>query len=224
MHVPAETSGSSSPMSRANKTFQIINLEDLVLDVALLSTAHPSQKKKVMPSVSKIVKTTMLLKRNQERSATDKELRKFVASILKELNSNVFPDVQTYLAKDPSPDNDSSEKAEESVPEHVAREKKSKKKDELVVNVEELTSDEEPLTNIATPSISKRLQIHKGNTVVFEDSPFREVKRKDGGLKGTPSRSSTGKSPVGPTRSWSKVVTPTRKRKFISSSESKFDV
>lgn len=59
---------------------------------------------------------------------------------------------------------------------------------------------------------------------MFEDSPSREVKRKAGGLKGTPSIRSTGKSLVGPTRSLSKVVTPTRKRKVVLSSESEFDI
>lgn len=52
-----------------------------------------------------------------------------------------------------------------------------KKKVDLVVNVEELTCDEEPLTNIITSSIAKRLQRRKGKTVVFGDSPSREVKR-----------------------------------------------
>ncbi|KAI5396397.1 hypothetical protein KIW84_062562 [Lathyrus oleraceus] len=176
MHVPAETSGSSFPTSRANELFQMINLANLVLDVAPLSTVHPPQNKKDTPYVSK------------------------------------------------NPNNNSSGKAEESVPEHVARERRSKKKVDLVVNVEELTSDEEPLTNIVTPSIAKRLQRRKGKTVVFEDSPSRLVNRKVGGLKGTPSKSSTGKSSVGPTRSCSKVVTPTRKRKVVSSSKSMFDV
>ncbi|XP_050895226.1 uncharacterized protein LOC127101827 [Lathyrus oleraceus] len=94
-----------------------------------------------------------------ERSATDKELRKFVASILKEVNSDVFPDVQTSLEKDSCPDNDLREKAEENVPDHAAHERRSKKKVELVVNVEELTSDEEPLTNIVTPSNMDKLQM-----------------------------------------------------------------
>lgn len=76
---------------------------------------------------------------------------------MKEVNSYVFPYVQTSFAKDSSPDNDSSEKAKENFPEHVARERRSKKKVELIVNVEELTSDEKPLTNIVTPSITKRL-------------------------------------------------------------------
>ncbi|XP_050875650.1 uncharacterized protein LOC127079289 [Lathyrus oleraceus] len=111
--------------------------------------------------------------------------------------------------KNPSPDNDSSEKTEENVPEHIAHERRCKKKAGLVINVEELTYDEEPLTNIVTPSIAKRLQRRKENTVAFEDSP---------------SRISTGKSPVGPIRSWSKVVNPTTKRKDVSSSESEFDV
>lgn len=77
-----------------------------------------------------------------ERSATDKELRKFVASVLKEVNSDVLPNVKTSLVKDPSPDNDLREKVEENVHDHAACEKRSKKKVELVVNVEELTSDE----------------------------------------------------------------------------------
>lgn len=62
-----------------------------------------------------------------ERSATNKELRKFVASVLKEVNSDVLLNVQTSLAKEPSPNNESSENFEESVPEHVARERRSKK-------------------------------------------------------------------------------------------------
>ncbi|XP_050897297.1 uncharacterized protein LOC127104135 [Lathyrus oleraceus] len=135
-----------------------------------------------------------------ETSATGKELKKSVASILKEVNSDILQDVQTSLAKDPSPDNDSSEKVEENVPEHATRERRSKKKVELVVNR------------------------RKGKTIAFEESPSREVKRKTDGLKGSPSRSSKGKSPIGPTRSWSKVVTPTRKIKVVSSSESEFDV
>ncbi|XP_050877774.1 uncharacterized protein LOC127081570 [Lathyrus oleraceus] len=159
-----------------------------------------------------------------------------------EANLDVFPDVQTYLEKETSPDNDSSEKVEESVPEHAAFERRSKKKaDECVpehatherrskkkvdhiINVDELTSDEEPLTNIVTPGIAKRLQRRKGKAVVFEDSLSKEMKRKSSGLKINPSRSSIGKSPVCHTRSWSKVVTPTRKRKVVSSSDSKFDV
>ncbi|XP_050920385.1 uncharacterized protein LOC127138022 [Lathyrus oleraceus] len=250
MHVPAETSGSSSPSFRTNAPFQMINLENLIFDVAPLSTVHPPPQKKVTPSGSKIIKTSgkssepiipgkdknvveeqsrfkgydlrnpsmyvdgFKNPKEVERSATDKELRKFVASVMKEVNSDVLLDVQTSLAKDPSPDNNSSEKVEESVLEHAAHERRSKKKVELVVNVDELTSGEEPIINIVTLSIAKRLQRRKGKTVAFKDSPSREVKRKSDGLKGTPSRSSTRKSLVGPTRSWSKVVTPTRKRKM----------
>ncbi|XP_050914775.1 uncharacterized protein LOC127129673 [Lathyrus oleraceus] len=201
MHVPTETSGSSSRTVRANEPFQMINLDDLVLDVSPLSPIHPPPQKKATPFVSKNVKTT-----------------------------------------ETSPDNDSSEKVEESVPEHAALERRSKKKvDECIfehaaherrskkkanhdVNVDELTSDKEPLTNIVTPGIAKRLQRRKRKAMVFEDSPSKEIKRKFGGLKSTPSRSSIGKSHIGPTRSWSKVVTPTRKRKVVSFSDSEFEV
>lgn len=46
-----------------------------------------------------------------EKSAIDKELRKFVTFVLKEVNSDVVSYVQTSLAKETSPENDSSEKA-----------------------------------------------------------------------------------------------------------------
>lgn len=134
MHVPIETSESSSPVVRANEPFQMINLEDLVLDVAPLSTIHPPPQKKATLSVSKNVKTsgksfepiipskdkTVVEEESRskgseirkptmhadglknpmeaERSAIDKELRKFVTSVLKEVNSDVFSDVQTSLA------------------------------------------------------------------------------------------------------------------------------
>ncbi|XP_050895718.1 uncharacterized protein LOC127102390 [Lathyrus oleraceus] len=219
MYVPAETSGSSSPTSSANKLFQMINLEELVLNVSHLSMVHPPPQKKATPYVSKNVKTSgkssepIILSKDKnvieeesrskgselrnpsmhvddtenptevERSAIDKELRKFVASVLKEVNSDVFPNVQTSLAKEPSYDNEFSEKAEESVPEHAARERISKNKVDFVTNVEGLSSDEEPLTNIVPPSTTKRLQRPKGNIVAFEDSPSMEEKRKASGLK-----------------------------------------
>ncbi|XP_050876846.1 uncharacterized protein LOC127080572 [Lathyrus oleraceus] len=161
---------------------------------------------------------------------------------MKEVNSYVLPDVQTSLAKEASPNNDSSEKAEESVPEHVALERRSKKKvDECVpvhvaherinkkkvdhvVNIDELTSDEEPLANIVTRGIAKRMQRRKGNAMVFNDSPSKEMKGKSGGLKSNPSKRSIGKSHVGPTRSCNKVITPTRNRKDVSSSDYEFDI
>lgn len=172
MHVPAETSGSSSPIVRENEPLQMINMVDLVLDVVPLSTIHPPPQKKATPFMSENVKTSgkssepIILSKYKtaveegsrskgsemrnptmhagdtknpveaERSAIDKELRKFVTSILKEVNSYVFLDVQTSLAKETSPDNDSCEKAEESVPEHAAHERRSKKKADHVVKVD----------------------------------------------------------------------------------------
>ncbi|XP_050896710.1 uncharacterized protein LOC127103500 [Lathyrus oleraceus] len=170
-----------------------------------------------------------------ERSAIDKELQKFVTSLLKEVNSDVFPefkhiwqkklDLMVILVKKTEEsvpehaayERRSKKKADECVPEQAAHERRSKKKVDHVLNVDDLTYDEEPLTNIMTPSIAKKLQRRKGKVMVFEDSPSKEIKRKSGGMKSTPSRSSVGKSLVGPTRSWSKVVTPTRKRKVVSS-------
>lgn len=58
----------------------------------------------------------------------------------------------------------------------------------------------------------------------FEDSPSKEIKRKYGDMQNTPSRSSKGKYHVGLVRPWSKVVTLTRKRKVVSSSDFEFEV
>ncbi|XP_050896528.1 uncharacterized protein LOC127103303 [Lathyrus oleraceus] len=218
----------------------MINLSDLVLDVAPLSMIHPPTWKKATPSVSKNFKTsgkspvsepripsedkTVVeegsrsrgyemgnpikhagVTENQteaKRIAIDKELRKFVTTVLKEVDSKVLPYVQTSLEKEARPDGDSSEKADECVlekaahermskkkvdecvpeqvaherrskkkadecvPKQAAHERRSKKKVDYVVNVDYLTFDEEPLTNILAHGIAKRLQRRKGKAVM----------------------------------------------------------
>ncbi|KAI5418664.1 hypothetical protein KIW84_043042 [Lathyrus oleraceus] len=197
MHISTEIVGSSSPTSRADKPFQMINLSDLVSDDAPLSMIPAPTQKKAKPFVSKNVKTS------GKSSVSESTIPSEAKTV--EVDSYVLPDVQTSLAKETSPDGDSSEKDDECVPEQAAHEIKSKKKVEYVVNVDDLTSDEKPLTNILAPRIAKRLQRRKGKDVMFEDSPSKDIKRKFGSTKSTTSRSSKGKSPVGPTRSWSKV-------------------
>lgn len=131
MHVSNETSGSSFSTARADEPFQMINMSDILLDLAPLSMIHPFTKKKAEPSVSKNVKTsgksfvseptipskdkTVVeegsrskgyemrnhtkhtgVTKNQtevERISINKELHKFVTSVLKEVDSDVFPDV-----------------------------------------------------------------------------------------------------------------------------------
>lgn len=254
VHISTENIGSSSPTARKDELFQMINLYDLVSNVAPLSMIPTPTQKKAKPYVSKNVKTSSKspvseptipsedkivveegsrykgfemrnptkhtgVTENQteaERITIDKDIQKFVTFVLKEMDSDVVPDVQTSLEKEPSPDGDSSEKVDECVPEQAAHERRSKKKSNYVVNVNYLTSDEEPLTNILALGIDKRLQRRKGKVVMFEDSPSKEIKRKFGGMESTPSRISKGKSLVGPARSWSKVDIPTRKWKAIS--------
>lgn len=115
-------------------------------------------------------------------------------------------------------------KDDECISEQASLERRSEKKVDYVVIVDDLTTDEKPLTNILDHVIAKRLMIRKGMVVMFEDSPSKEIKRKSGGMKSTPSRSSKAKSPVGPARSWIKVVTHTRKRKVVSSNDFEFEV
>lgn len=57
MHISTEIVGSSSPTSRADKPFQMINLSDLVSDDVPLSMIPAPTQKKAKPFVSKNVKT-----------------------------------------------------------------------------------------------------------------------------------------------------------------------
>ncbi|KAI5423418.1 hypothetical protein KIW84_046393 [Lathyrus oleraceus] len=75
------------------------------------------------------------------------------------------------------PDSDSSEKAEESVPEHAALERRSKKK-----------ADECVPEHAAHERRTKRLQRQKGKVAVFEDSPPNEIKIKYGDIVMTSSQ------------------------------------
>ncbi|XP_050895602.1 uncharacterized protein LOC127102246 [Lathyrus oleraceus] len=228
MHVSTETSGSSSPTARADEPFQMINLSDLVLDVAPLSMIHPSTQKKATPSISKNVKTsgkssifepTIL---SGDKTVVEEGSRSKVYEMRNPTKHTGVIENQTGVERITI--DKIKKKVDECVLEQATHERISKKKDDHVVNVDDLTSDKEPFTNIMTLGIAKRLPRRKGKVMMFEDSPSKEVKRKSGGMKSTPSRSSKGKSHVGPARSWSKVNTPTRKRKVVYSSDYEFEV
>ncbi|XP_050897098.1 uncharacterized protein LOC127103905 [Lathyrus oleraceus] len=235
MHISTENIGSSSPTTRADEPFQMINLPDIVLDVAPLSMISAPTQKKAMPSVSKNVKTsgkssvseptipsedkTVVEKGSRSRGYEMRNSTKNIGVTDNQTEAKRFPLIRKFGKT--IPDGDSSEKADECVPEQAAHERRSKKKADYVINVDELTFDEEPITNILAHGIAKILQRRKGKAMMFEDSPSNEIKRKYGGMKSTPSRSSKGKSPVGHARSWSKVVIPLRKREVVSSSLAK---
>ena len=84
-----------------------------------------------------------------------------------------------------------------------------KEKSIVIVNVIKLGSNEELVTKNLAPGIAKRLKNKRGKVMMNE---------------GTPSKTAKKKFIVGPTKSWSKLVDPTRNRKEISSSESDYDV
>ncbi|XP_050876094.1 uncharacterized protein LOC127079768 [Lathyrus oleraceus] len=82
-----------------------------------------------------------------------------------------------------------------------------------IVNIEELASDDVPIGQILAPGIAKRLKNKKDQVV---------------GSSNAPSKSVRNKASVGPTKRWSKLVTPVSKkkslkRKEVSSESSEFD-
>lgn len=79
----------------------------------------------------------------------------------------------------------------------------------IIVNIDELNSDEEPITKNLAPGIAKRLKNRRGKVMMNEGTPYKTTKNK---------------AIVGPTKSCRKVVASTRKRKEIYSSEYAYDV
>lgn len=196
----------------------------------LISRVGPSgsfASEKVNPNVSE-----------DEKVSIDKSICGLVATILKEARSGNVSDVTTSLAQSEHPskttpenpiggyDNDFiSSESNKVVPlnNHVSvktEEKQDvsgeeenpgrrKEKPTIIVNVDEMNSDEEHIAKNLASGITKRLKNRIGKVVMNEDTAFKTVKKK---------------VLVGLTKSWSKVVDPTRKRKEVSSSESDYDV
>ncbi|KAI5398715.1 hypothetical protein KIW84_064188 [Lathyrus oleraceus] len=69
-----------------------------------------------------------------------------------------------------------------------------------IVNIEELNSDDVPIGQRLAPDIAKRLKNRKDQVVGFSNTPSKSVRKKVS---------------VGPTKRWSKVVTPTPKKKSM---------
>ena len=73
-----------------------------------------------------------------------------------------------------------------------------------IVNVEELDSDDVPIGQRLAPGIAKRLKKIKGQVVESSSTPSISVRNK---------------ASVGPTKTWSKVVTPVSKKKSLKRKE-----
>ncbi|XP_050887278.1 uncharacterized protein LOC127092446 [Lathyrus oleraceus] len=73
-----------------------------------------------------------------------------------------------------------------------------------IINIEELDSDDVSIGQRLAPGIAKRLKNRKDQAVGSSNTPSKFVRKKDN---------------VGPTKSWSKVVTPTLKKKSLKRKE-----
>lgn len=172
-----------------------------------------------------------------EKNSIDRIIRMLVSGILKEVRTIDVPDFTTSLAHANHPaettpetssdccDSDSistesnkvvsiddpvSVNAKEN--QDVSNDEESlggrKEKSNVIVNLNELDSDEETIAKNMAPGIAKRLKNRISKVVMTEGMPSKASKKHVG---------------VGSTKSWRKV-TANRKRNEVSSSESDFDV
>lgn len=148
-----------------------------------------------------------------EKKRKDRQLRKFVDYVLRGVKSGVLPNVSTSRDKKPT---DGSNMKDDC----VTKERRSKKKEDICVNLDDLESDEEPIARILAPSVARRLRKRKEINVMTNDSPYVKTT----GRRSAPSKISKGKASVGPSKKWSKVVVQTKKRNNVSSNESDYDV
>lgn len=185
MHIAPENPKSLKPespptQSRVEDSPRMINLSNLVLEIAPLSLVQAPTKGEASEHVSKdvttsgkttsqnfakiMVKIMFQLKRGQKRvdilvnlrmimklTRKDRKLIRFMDSVLRGVDSGVLPDVSTSEDNKPT---DGSNKKEDC----VTKERRSKKKEDIYVNLDEIESDEELTTRTLAPSVARRLR------------------------------------------------------------------
>lgn len=137
----------------------------------------------------------------------DKQLSRMVAYILIEIGYDSEQDVQTYSAKGTGSKGGYSHKP---VGDKIALERRSKKKvnvyvTDAVINLDDLSTNGDLITNHIKLGVVERLEKIKSNGVAVEDSLTNTPMNKERDVK--------GKESVRPAKSWRKVIVPSRKRK-----------
>ncbi|XP_050914629.1 uncharacterized protein LOC127129504 [Lathyrus oleraceus] len=254
-------SKSSKEQATPNNIITEIDLSDVIIDVVSVSTVlvHATPMRKVRISSSRKSKPTKVSTSstpsitarnmndlepptgvNKPMSMTslydvDKNIRVLISQVLGiDPKKNVVSDVFTSLAQlDNNTENPKNnpdvhaptlspeksqdkERSEDIINELGNKDKNLVDQPTSIVNIEELDSNDVPIGQRLAPGIDKRLKNRKGQVV---------------GSSITPSDSVRKKANVGTTKIWSKVVTPTPKKKSLKrnavpseSSESDQDV
>lgn len=159
MHAPTQKETNASASKNVRTSGKSSSL-DFTISSKNKSPAEkgPKESRKKNPNLSSVANDVST---EGEKTNIDKQLRKFVASILKEVGSNVLPDVPTSLETENRPTGVSSRKVDGCVSEHIAHKRRTKKKGDVVVNVNGLISNEEPNAKSLAPNIANRLKRRK---------------------------------------------------------------
>ncbi|XP_050920391.1 uncharacterized protein LOC127138028 [Lathyrus oleraceus] len=215
------------PMSMTSLYLDPINIgpnvdvsEDCPAVINVMENVEASGTNSKPRSVTTLSKSSVII---ADRDDVDKNIRVLISQVLGiDPKLNVMSDVKTSLAQSDfntenpidNPDmhaptlspekSQDKERSEDITNELGNKDKNIVDQSTNIVNIEGLDSDDIPIGQRLALGIAKRLRNRKGQVV---------------GSSRTPSKSVRNKASVGPTKRWSKVVTPVSKKKSLKKKE-----
>ena len=213
--APSSPSSPSAP-TNLDHSSTALNIQPLQMIPGPSSMAEKLAPKRQQQGVKITENPSSTTKPSEFDEETDRSIRLLVKSILNENAPDAGKDVPTSSTQN-------AETISSSSKEELASEKKQETVETIelmapefaqeteFIDLEDVDSDEEPITKKLAPGIAKRLKNKKGKVVMTRSTHVKTAAQKS--------------TPVTPTTSrWSKVEIPSKKRKEITSSESNEDV
>ncbi|KAH1246820.1 hypothetical protein GmHk_06G016833 [Glycine max] len=211
--VPSSPSSTKTPSNQEQPEFNIQPIQMIPGPGPVPEKLVPKRRQRVKISEN----PSFAPSPREEDTEMDKKIRSLVNSILK--NASVLDaDKDVPTSSNPNAEVCSSSSEEESTEEEdqATEETPAPRAPEPapgdLIDLEEVESDEEPITKKLAPGIAERLQSRKGKNPITRSGRIKTIAQKKS-------------TPITPTTSrWSKVAIPSKKRKEISSSDSDDDV
>ena len=104
---------------------------------------------------------------------------------MKGIDTDVLSDVPTSLTENVNPNGSSTERTDVGMAVQIGKERRSKKKADVIINVEDIDSDEEPIATCLAQGMVQRLEKRKRKSVVMKDSDSAKLQRKYESVKDT---------------------------------------
>ncbi|XP_050920169.1 uncharacterized protein LOC127137791 [Lathyrus oleraceus] len=222
------------PQSMTSLYLDSINIEpnvdmskDCTVATNVMEDVEAFETSKRPRSVTTLSKSSMIVANIDD---VDKNIRVLISQVLGiDPKTNVVPSVSTSLAQLDNNTENPMEKFDVNVPTPSPEQSKDKERSEEmtgdlgdkdknpiekndqptdIVNIEELGSDDVPIGQRLDPGIAKRLKNKKGQAIESSSTPSKSIRKR---------------ASVGPTKRWSKMVTPVSKNKSLKRKESPYE-